>query len=120
ERLRKFDVALAASERINELQPNDLDQQFATYRLMAQQHRPAAEMLGRAQAQQKAHPNDPRFAMILGMAYGNAGDAASGKAWLNRAATQPVPDATYVRHMVHVFDSVKMYKEAQQLLDRAV
>ena len=120
ERRLKYDKALAISQKINQLQPTDLDQQFATYRLMTQLKRTPAEMLARAQAQQKAHPDDPRFAMILGMAYGNAGDSASGKLWLNRAATQPAPDAVYVRNLVRVFDSVKMYKEAADLLDRTV
>jgi tetratricopeptide (TPR) repeat protein len=118
DRLRQYEKALAASEKLNELQPTDLDQQLTTYELMRKLKTPPAALLVRAQKQQAAHPDDPRFAMLLAMAHGNAGDIAQGKQWLTKAATQPAPDAPFVRHMVRVLDSLKMYKESEDLLGR--
>ncbi|MEO6436077.1 MAG: tetratricopeptide repeat protein, partial [Tepidisphaeraceae bacterium] len=118
ERLRRLDGALAASEKLNALDPKDLDQQLITYELMRKLKRPPEALVARAQRQQQASPDDPRFAMLLAMAYGNAGDVETGKQWLSRAATQPAPDATFVRHMVRVLDTLKLYAQSQQLLDR--
>ncbi|MEA2733883.1 MAG: hypothetical protein QOE14_334, partial [Humisphaera sp.] len=118
DRRREYDKALAASEKLNELNPTDLDQQLITYELMRKLKTPPQAMLLRAQKQQQANPSDPRFAMLLAMALGNAGQVEQGKQWLNKAATQPAPDASFVKHMVRVLDSLKMYTESEALLKR--
>jgi Tfp pilus assembly protein PilF len=120
DRLRKFDEALSVSQRLNDLDPSNLEQQLVTYELMRKLKHTPAELLARATTQQAAHPQDPRFKLLLAMAYGNAGDGAKGKQWLRAAATQPAPDATFVRQMVRVLDSLKMYAESRAMLDRAV
>jgi tetratricopeptide (TPR) repeat protein len=118
DRMRQYDKALAVSEQLNQLDPADLDQQIITYELMTKLKRPPEALLARAQKQQQLHPDDARFEMLLAMAYGTAGDTEAGKKWLNTAATRPAPDATFVRHMVRVLDSLKMYSQSQALLDR--
>jgi tetratricopeptide (TPR) repeat protein len=119
EHSRKFEAALDTSEQLNNLDPTDLDQQFTTYRLMMLLKRSPQDLLARAKRMQAAYPNDPRFAMLVAMTYANAADVQSGREWLRKAATQPSPDAAYVRHMVRIFDSLKLYNEAQELLERA-
>lgn len=120
ERLRKYDEALATSEKICQLQPTDLEQQLTTYRLMAALKRPSDQLIARAVKQKADHPGDPRFDLLLAWVYGSTGDTAKGSALIKSATTRPAPDATYVRYMVRVLDSLKQYKDAQDLLDRAV
>ncbi|HYO11384.1 MAG TPA: tetratricopeptide repeat protein [Tepidisphaeraceae bacterium] len=120
ERMHKYPEALAASEKLNELAPQDLEQQLATYRLMRALKRPDEQLIGRARYQQQRHPDDPRFHLLLAWVYGTSGDMREGMQWLKTATTRPAPDATYVQYMVRVLDQLKLYRESQGLLDRAV
>jgi tetratricopeptide (TPR) repeat protein len=117
-RQREFEKALAASEKLNEINPTDLDQQLLTYELLRKLNTPPQGILHRAQKQQQANPNDPRFQLLLAMALGHAGKIDEGKQWLSKASTQPAPDAAFVQIMVRVFDQMKMYGESEGLLRR--
>ena len=91
DRLHQYDAALAASEKVNDLDPTDLDLQLATYKLMRSLKRSDSELLARAKAAQNAHPDDPRFELLLAWVYGNTGDMPQCQQWLTRAATRPRP-----------------------------
>ncbi|HEX8524685.1 MAG TPA: tetratricopeptide repeat protein [Tepidisphaeraceae bacterium] len=118
DRAHNFKEALALSERLNEIEPLDMDQQLRTYDLLRKLGKTPAELLERAIKLQQAHADDPRFEMLLGMSYGYAGDGSRGREMLMRAATRPAPDATFVRQMVRLFDSLGLYEQAEQMLQR--
>ncbi len=120
DRLHKLEAALAASQKLNVLEPTDLEQELTTYKLMRGLKRTDAELIARAQTQQRDHAGDPRFELLLAWVYGNAGDMPACLQWLKTATTRPAPDATYVRYVVRVLDQLKMYRESETLLDRAV
>jgi tetratricopeptide (TPR) repeat protein len=119
DRQHKDEQALAISRRLNELDPADFEQQLATFQLMRSLKTPPAAVIARAEEQLADHKGDPRFELLAALAHGWSGDAKRGKELLQRAATRPAPDATYVRYMVRVLDSQRMYREAEDVLDRA-
>ncbi len=118
DRSHNFKEAFALSDRLNQLDPADIDQHLRSYDLLRKLGQTPEQLLERAQKQQQAHAGDPRFEMILAMAYGYAGDSERGKSMLTQAATRPAPDANFVRQMVRLFDSIKMYAQAEAVLER--
>jgi tetratricopeptide (TPR) repeat protein len=108
ERMHRYADALAASEKLNELEPTDLEQQLNTYKLMRALKRPDEQLIGRARHQQQQHPNDPRFQLLLAYVYGMAGDMPSGLKWLKSAPPPPPPDATKEQENLSVLDALKM------------
>lgn len=69
EQLRRFDDALAASRKLNELAPLDVEGWVMTVRQMALLNKPVVEILTLAQKVRDAHPDDPRFVMLKGLAF---------------------------------------------------
>ncbi|HEX3356841.1 MAG TPA: tetratricopeptide repeat protein [Tepidisphaeraceae bacterium] len=118
--INKLSDAIAVSEKLNDVAPLDLNGQIQTYNLLCLQKRPAAEIVARFQALQQAHPDDPRFEMLLGLAYSNAGDGPNTLKWLRSAAQRTPPDAEFVRLLSRYFDNLKLFDESRQLLERAV
>jgi tetratricopeptide (TPR) repeat protein len=118
DRSHNFKEAFALSDRLNQLEPENIDQHLRSYDLLRKLGQTPEQLLERARQQQNAHPGDPRFEMILAMAYGYANDFERGKAMLTQASTRPAPDANFVRQMVRLFDSIKMYDQAQLILER--
>ncbi len=114
-----YPASLAASEKINELNPFDLESQRLTYFLMSQLKRPAAELLARAKAGLDAHPNDPRFEMFLASAYSYAGDQTNAQKLLDTAVQRKAPDAEFVRMATNLLDSNGQYEMSEDLLNRA-
>ncbi len=119
-RLHKLDDALAESRKLNDVDPTDLEQQLATLQLSHDLKRPPAEAIERIGAQKRQHPDDPRFDLLLTLAFYEAGDNTNSEQALQRAISLPPPDATFVRHMVAILDQLKLYQKSQTLLDQAV
>jgi tetratricopeptide (TPR) repeat protein len=111
--------ALVVSQKLNELNPLDFDQQLQTYRIMLALKSPPQQMIERAQKQRRAHPDDPRFILLGALVHGWSGDISQARALLHEATTRPAPDAAYVRSIVGVLDSQKMYPDAQKVLNQA-
>src|SRR5688572_25781012 len=68
-RLLRYDEALAAARKRNELAPFDLDGQYQTLTLLTSLKKPKEEILAHAEALLKAHPDDPRFELLMGVAH---------------------------------------------------
>lgn len=119
ERLRQFPEAVAVAERLNAAAPTNLDDQLITYRLYQRTGKPAREILARAEAMRERHPKDPRFELLLAIAYGQSGDADRARELLRAAAERNPPDPQFVRQLSMVLDRNQMFDQSQALLERA-
>lgn len=112
-------AALSCSEKINEIDPSNLDGQALTQELWVATGVPIGTVLARTQAMQTAHGEDPRFALLLAMAYERAHDARETAQWLKRAADSAPPDAAFALALVRRLDHAQLYQEASAFLARA-
>ncbi len=117
---QKFDQALTVSEKINELAPLDIEGQRTTFTLLAQLKRPPKEMLDRAKAGLNAHPEDPRFELLLASAYFYDGDQDNSKKYMMLAISRKAPDPDFVRLATKMLDGKGMFDQSQKLLEHAV
>jgi tetratricopeptide (TPR) repeat protein len=121
ERLRRFDEAVAVSEHLNDVAPTNLEGQQLTYRLYQRTDKPAKEVIARAEAMRARYPDDPRFELLLAIAYGQSGDAEKARALLRDSAKRTPPDdPQFVRLLSMVLDRNRMFDESKDLLERAV
>lgn len=118
-RLRRLDQAMATAETLNKVAPLDMEGQQLSYELMYQLNRPADQIMGRAEKAYKAHPNDPRFEMLLGYAYMLTGQFDQAKTHLVSAARAKQTDPVVVRELCGMLDSMRLYDESNALLDRS-
>ncbi|HEV2296476.1 MAG TPA: tetratricopeptide repeat protein [Tepidisphaeraceae bacterium] len=120
ERMRKFDEAIVVAERLNDVAPKNLDGQLLTYRLYLRTDKPATQIIARAEAMRAKYPDDPRFELLLAIAYGQSGDVEKARALLRAAAQRTPPDEQFVRQLSMVLDRNRMFADSQALLERAV
>lgn len=119
-RLRKFQEALVDSEKINELAPLDLDGQQLTYELLFQLKRPVTEVLKRAEEARTKHPDDARFELLQAFAYLYAGNTDEAVKWLDSAAKHPMLSPEFVRLLVRLYDSMRLFDRGQKVLEQIV
>jgi len=117
---QKYAEALAISQKINELNPFDLDSQWLTYKLLAAVKRPSAELIDRAKKDLAAHPDDPRFEMLLAFAYSHDNQFETAHKYLLTAINRKAPDVGFVKLAVQLLDNGRFFELSQQVLDRAV
>ncbi len=119
----QYDRALAMAQRAAAADPADVLAQEATLELMARLHRPPAEGVARADALLKAHPGDPRFELVRGVAALFAGDDAAARHWLAAAAAalgaEPAPDPGLTLSLAAALDGTGQWSDAVAVLDRA-
>jgi tetratricopeptide (TPR) repeat protein len=114
-----YEAAMKVSLRLNEVAPLDLPGQLLTLELLTRMKKPAAEVLKRQQEMQAAHPNDPRFELLLGVAYEYATDRENALKWFRQAADRTPPDAEFVRALSRYFEALGRFEESQALLEKA-
>ncbi|HTL30231.1 MAG TPA: tetratricopeptide repeat protein, partial [Tepidisphaeraceae bacterium] len=114
-----YQNAMEVAQKLNEIAPLDLQGQLLTIELLTRTKRPPAEVLKRSQELQAAHPDDPRFELLLGVANEYAGDRDSALKWFRTAATRTPPDADFVRSLSRYFEALGYFTESQQLLEKA-
>ncbi|MCC6423786.1 MAG: tetratricopeptide repeat protein [Phycisphaerales bacterium] len=119
-RLRKFQEALADSEKLNELAPLDLEGHQLTYELLFQLKRPVSEVLKRAEDARAKHPDDARFELLQAFAYLYAGNTAEATQWLDTASKHPMPSPEFVRLLVRLYDSMRLFDRGQKVLEQIV
>ncbi len=129
--LRQYPEALKAAEKLNQINPTDLQGQLITLRTMAALDTPVGKMLKRTAELRAKHPNDPRFEMLEGFVHvyqastlpsGSdqwAKSRADARQWLLKAAAHPVDDVEFVRQLSAQMDALRMYGDAQKLLETA-
>lgn len=111
--------AVVAGERLNQAAPLDLEGLLLTQYALVATKRPAEEVIARAAEQLKAHPDDPRFELLLASAHLYADQLGKAREWLSAAARRKAPDEQFVTELVKRLDALGMYRESQAVLDRA-
>lgn len=129
--LRNYRGALEASQKLNKINPLDIQGQLITLQTMAALDTPVSDMLKRTAQLRADHPNDPRFEMLEGFVHlYDSTTQSSGseqwkqarmasRDWLLKAAAHPVDDVDFVRQLSAQLDSLRMYGDAQKLLETA-
>jgi tetratricopeptide (TPR) repeat protein len=114
-----YDGAMKVAQQLNEVAPLDLPGQLLTMELLTRMKKPPAEVLKRQQELQTAHANDPRFELLLGVAYEYAGERENALKWFRQAADRTPPDADFVRALSRYFEALGRFEESQALLEKA-
>jgi tetratricopeptide (TPR) repeat protein len=114
-----YEGALKVSQQINSVAPLDLQGQLLTMELLTRLKRPPADVVKSTADLQKAHPNDPRFELLMGVANEYAGDHDEALKWFKTAATRTPPDADFVRALSRYFEALGRFDASQALLEKA-
>ena len=118
-RSNKYADALAVSQKLNEVAPLDLDGQMQTLDLMSTMKRPKTEIMAHYQQLQAAHPGDPRFEFLIGLAALSTDDQPTALKWLRQAAHAPLPTRHSFRSSAGVSIISSSLMSLAQLLERA-
>ncbi len=132
--------ALKVSEHLNAVAPADVKGLLLTLELRLQLHAKPAELIAWADQLRHAHPDDPRFELVLAgvnlrlaqwspspedlaatggeppSAAARDAWAAEGRKWLQVAAGRTPPDADFVRSFVRTLDLNGMFPQSLALL----
>lgn len=115
----KLDLALAMSRQLNEIEPLNLQGQINTLSFMKQAKASNDELIAHAEKLREAHDKDPRFEMLLGLAYELAKQDEPAIKWLRSAAARNPTDAEFVALLARQLDIAGLYPEAAAYLSRA-
>jgi tetratricopeptide (TPR) repeat protein len=110
--------AIALSYRVNDAAPEDLEMQTFTLVEMFQQKTPADKIEQRATKLQQAHPDDPRFELLMGLAYSLSNKHEQALEWTRKAAARTIEDPLVVHAAVNQLDSLGEMGESLALLQR--
>jgi Tfp pilus assembly protein PilF len=116
---RSLAEAVATGDRLNRVAPLDVEGQLLTQFALVATKKPAAEVVARADALLKEHPDDPRFELLLASAHLYFNQFAEARRWLAAAAARPAPDEASVTELVTRLDVMGMFRQSQEVLDRA-
>lgn len=111
--------AVAAGERLNQVAPLDLEGLLLTQYALVATKRPLEEVTARAEEQLKAHPDDPRFELLLASAHLYADQLDKARQWLGAAAARKAPNEQFVTELVTRLDALGMYRQSHDVLERA-
>src|SRR5687768_12197886 len=92
-RARKFEDALKASSKYNELHPQDLDGQILTLTILSQCDRSRERLLAYAEKLNASKPDDLRLLVVRSLACQFAGDVGRAAELAKEAAASDMPDA---------------------------
>ena len=116
---KAFAQAVASGERLNEAAPLDVEGQLLTQYALVATKRPAADIVALAEDKLTAHPEDPRFELLLASAHLYAETFDEARKYLTAAAARQAPDVQFVMELVTRLDALGMFGHSQDVLDRA-
>ncbi len=116
-RQSRLEEALEATKRFADLKPDDLSSRIRAMQLMRSLQKPPADMQAFADAQFPGNPMDPRRLLLQARAANYHNDHAKTDWYLQQAASQPLTDPDFVRHLTSLFDQLQRYKDSQALLE---
>ena len=111
--------AVASGTRLTEAAPLDVEGQLLTQYALVATKRPPEEIIAAAKAQLDAHPEDPRFELLMASAHIYANQFDPARRLLTSAAARQSPDVSFVRELVTRLDALSMYGQSQEVLDRS-
>jgi tetratricopeptide (TPR) repeat protein len=120
---RKYKEALAASEQLLKVVPDDLDAHATLQQLMIAMDKTGdeapAQVVKRYEALLAQHENDPRFELLLARAYLMSGQYDLGKRYLKLAAGRPgAADPAVAAKLTPLLDKLKLFDDSTSLLER--
>ena len=120
EALRRFQPALDVAVRINELNPGDLEDSFATLRLMVDAEKPAEEIDSWLDATLAARPDDRRLDLLRSAVLALRNEPAKAREMLDRVVSScPTnTDPTFVAYILDQYDSAGRFTDSMELLQR--
>lgn len=119
-KLQKDREALATAEVWSKLAPLDIKAHMARMELHARLHHPQQAMIDDAEALRKAHPNDPRFELLEGYAYGVGTEVPDAYEqavqWTNTAASHPQLSEDVAHLIIIQYDALGMPEKSMEML----
>lgn len=120
---RKYKDALATSERLLTVVPDDLDAHARVQTLMLAMDKTGdeapAQVVARYEALLGQHENDPRFELLLARAYVLSGKLDLAKRYLKLAAGRPeATDPAVASKLTPLLDKFRLYDESNTVLER--
>lgn len=116
--LDRHDAAIAVAIHAAEVDPEELDWHLMVLDLHREADQPQAA-LRYARQWHGAHEDDPRAVLILAAAHQLAGQDGEALDWLERAAANPVHEATFVRELAERFDALGQHERASEIIEQA-
>ncbi|MFP4106082.1 MAG: tetratricopeptide repeat protein [Phycisphaerae bacterium] len=116
-RLQHPAKALPVSQKVNELNPGDLDSQILTLSLMRNQRYTRSQMIEHGRNLRSKHPGDPRFLLLEGVTHMLAGKGTEARDLLLEAAEADAPDAQYVVILVQQLNRLGLFHPATAVLE---
>ncbi|WP_432799315.1 tetratricopeptide repeat protein [Poriferisphaera sp. WC338] len=117
-RLRHFDKALEATDKIIALKPDDFEIELLRIKIQSQLETPPAKMIEEANALAAKFPDDPRYNVILALAYQNAQDSDKVDEYLTKAIANPVPDDKYINTLIQFLDTNNRFSNSLEVLQK--
>jgi tetratricopeptide (TPR) repeat protein len=111
--------ALKLALRLCEVEPLNLKFQLEAIALQARASTPPEEVIRRIETAAASYPDDPRFDVLLGVAYSYDEQNERALSQFRKAATKPAPDAEFVRQLAGVFDQLQLFEDTQTMLERS-
>jgi tetratricopeptide (TPR) repeat protein len=119
---RKSKEALAAAEELLKIQPDDLQTHFQVQGLTATMAKPGddvgAKLVTRYEALLAAHPNNPRFELLLGLAHHYANNHDKARQWLKTAAARKSTDPEVAARLTPLLEMYNLFNESNAVLER--
>ena len=116
-RTEKLGEAYATAQRYNAAAPDDLNGHLRTMSLNQRLNGPTEPLVARYQALLDAHPDDPRFELLMAFADGYANDPKAALDQLRKAASHNPTDPDVIRQIARNFDRLQRFDESQAFLE---
>ncbi len=118
--LGRNDEAWALVSSFLENHSSDLEMQLAAVQLRYALKQPAAEILADARKLFEQNADDPRYELILGLAYGLGRDQQQAVEHLRAAAAKPMPADVSLVSVVRLLDQAGLFQESLNLMIKQV
>ena len=121
---RKHKESLAAAEQLVKLLPNDLRAHSYVQTQMLKLERPGdaeapgQRVVARYEDLLRAHPDDPRFELLLGHAYDFANDPENAKKWYVQASHRNTADPEVATALTSMLERHGKFRESGAVLER--
>lgn len=117
-RTNKVNDALKYAELGAQADPGDPRTQFLVLQIQKRLDQPRDRVIGRAKALLKAHPDDPRMMMLVGLAYDLYQDRPSAADAFKKAlAAKPMSNPKDVTMLAMGMEDAELYPDALKVLD---
>lgn len=120
---RKHKEALDVAEQLVRLLPNDLRAHSYVQTQMMKLERPSEEHPGQKVVERyeqllRAHPDDPRFELLLGCAYHFANDSENARKWFVQASHRNTTDPEVATALSNMLERYNSFRESSAVLER--